>query len=842
MINIKEQIGGAEWLNTKCIILIFVTLGLVLFYGKDTIKGLIGFFKNSGSIFKAMEESFKMASSFALEGSSMKCEKTNVKDNCPKLDRGGNVIKKKKGKGKKKKWDSNNCPVETFAMNNLPDRCTDDKYRFLGKDNNCYKNILDADKLKGEYCSINGGGSGIPTCNKYSCPGSPNDSDLQDRLGMDNIELKMECEKRIISAQKDLQNENGIVNQIKVGKSKQQYKELPSHLNKCSITPINYSSFDENNAGLFSFLDSNKNGPPHVMRTDENTGWNHDLTLLCSEKVFNDKTFYDNLNGGGWVLVRRTYGKWHSAKDNLYKNQNKENSVYGDFKNSDTLKGSYSRLPPIEEYTQFLISNDEFGSDGNPTKWMIINKDDLHKNVGIRLKVQSSSLNNSQHEVKYDNGTTKGKPFISLSDSNKNDKENMLYMEGEIGGKTAGRNYDNILQKGVNVFVRKYTNWTQNGSAKANQYNTGWGGHANRAIDNKTYGNWRSGSVTHTHRHPYAWWQVDLGRDYPISKIEIFNRWENNSWKDGKRLRFFNVSIDGDIVKQFGDVHSKVYTVNVSPPKKGRVVKIQFKGHNNYLSLAEVKVWGVSNTEGFTPKIEKFIDGSNIDRVNKKSNNLNGNNDLKEGFVNDVLGDRNPEVFNIDKQYFKYNQAEKACNYFNGTLATEKELKEAYRKGAHWCNPGWVKGGKVMYPIQSKYYNSYPKTLRDQNMCGTGPGVHEKDNTPNLEYGVNCIGTKPKPDPSRVIMGVDDYKEDKIKQKMDMSNVHVNPYSPKKWSKTSTMSTGYKDIPPVQLDQVSLLEKERETEEFTNKRYVENFVMKDKELSEELYNAIQNNF
>lgn len=780
MINIKEQIGGAEWLDTKCVILIFVTLGLVLFYGRDAIKGLIGFFANSGNIFKSIFDSFKMASAFALEGTQMKCEKTNIKDNCPKLDKMGNKINKKKKKIKK--WDKNNCPVEAFS---LPDRCTDDKYRFIGSDGNCYKNIMDADKLTGEYCSINGGGGNIPTCNKYSCPGNPGDSDLQDSLGLNKNELKMKCQLKLIDAQKDLGDEDGIINQIKVGKSKTPYKELPAHLNNCSTIGLNYRSFNENTGGKFNFIPSGKNGPPHIMRTDENTGWNHNLTLLCSEKVFNDKTFYDELDGGGWILVRRSYGQWHKATDNLYKNPSGKASVYGDFKNSDSLSGNYSRMPPIDDYNQFLIANDDIAMNGNPTKWMIINKDDLHKNNGRRLTIQSSSINRNKYDVIFDNGNNKDKPHISLTNIGKDDRSNVLYIENEHGGKGASKNYDNISKGGCNVFVRKYTNWTQNGTAKATQNSTGWRGYAKKAIDNNTDQRWRGNSMSHTYANRYAWWQVDLGRDYPINKIEIFGGWEPNvSWNNGNRLRFFNVSIDGDIVKQVGDKRSRVHTVNISPAKKGRVIKIQFNNFNSYLMLSEVKVWGVDmNREDFTPKIERFRDSMNVDNE-------------KEEFVAEIMGDRKPEVFNIDKQYFKYDQAEKACNFFGGTLATEDELKKAYRKGAHWCNPGWVKGGKVMYPIQREYYNKFPKTVRDQNMCGPGPGVHEKANIPNLEYGVNCIGIKPAPDPSRIIMGVDEYKEEDVQKKMDMSGVHVNPYSPKRWSKTSMMPTGYSDIPP----------------------------------------------
>ena len=105
MINIiKEQIGGVEeggltpkWLDAKCIILIIVTLGLVLFYGRESIKNIFGIIGNLGNIFKTIGESFKLSANMALDNKQVNCTKTNIKDNCQKPDKEANKAKKKRG-------------------------------------------------------------------------------------------------------------------------------------------------------------------------------------------------------------------------------------------------------------------------------------------------------------------------------------------------------------------------------------------------------------------------------------------------------------------------------------------------------------------------------------------------------------------------------------------------------------------------------------------------------------------------------------------------------------------------------------------------------------------------
>ena len=60
---------------------------------------------------------------------------------------------------------------------------------------------------------------------------------------------------------------------------------------------------------------------------------------------------------------------------------------------------------------------------------------------------------------------------------------------------------------------------------RATQSSTGWGGDAGRAIDGNTNQNYSANSTSHTaDGDNMPWWEVDLGRVYAISGVEIFNR------------------------------------------------------------------------------------------------------------------------------------------------------------------------------------------------------------------------------------------------------------------------------------------------------------------------------
>lgn len=76
---------------------------------------------------------------------------------------------------------------------------------------------------------------------------------------------------------------------------------------------------------------------------------------------------------------------------------------------------------------------------------------------------------------------------------------------------------------------------------KATQSSTASGGSPGRAIDGNTSGTYNDGSATHTQEGTDdPWWEVDLGREFPIEQIVVWNRTDGAL---GSRLANFTVRV-----------------------------------------------------------------------------------------------------------------------------------------------------------------------------------------------------------------------------------------------------------------------------------------------------------
>ncbi len=117
--------------------------------------------------------------------------------------------------------------------------------------------------------------------------------------------------------------------------------------------------------------------------------------------------------------------------------------------------------------------------------------------------------------------------------------------------------------------------------------------------------------------------------------------------------------------------------------------------------------------------------------------------DLEEG-TGRVGGSGPAEVFNISRNIYTFNDAAAVCAAAGAELATYDQVKDAYEKGADWCNYGWVKGQMAVYPTQKETWKKLQKGSAEfRNACGM-PGINGGyfDN-PELRFGVNCYGPKP---------------------------------------------------------------------------------------------------
>lgn len=102
------------------------------------------------------------------------------------------------------------------------------------------------------------------------------------------------------------------------------------------------------------------------------------------------------------------------------------------------------------------------------------------------------------------------------------------------------------------------------------------------------------------------------------------------------------------------------------------------------------------------------------------------------------------QVFHIPDNKYNYENAKAICNAYGGRLATVKEMQEAYAKGADWCGFGWSDGQMALYPTQYDKWANLQKIKGHEHDCGR-PGINGGYiSNPNVNFGINCYGYKPK--------------------------------------------------------------------------------------------------
>ncbi len=123
------------------------------------------------------------------------------------------------------------------------------------------------------------------------------------------------------------------------------------------------------------------------------------------------------------------------------------------------------------------------------------------------------------------------------------------------------------------------------------------------AVDGNTNGNWPVASTNNTAQ---AWWQVDLGALHDLREIVLHNRTDCC----GDRLSNFEIKVsnDGTTWKQVADVPGTAATRSAYPVNTlGRYVRVQHRG-TNFMSLAEVQVFGLENISERKPATQSSDD------------------------------------------------------------------------------------------------------------------------------------------------------------------------------------------------------------------------------------------
>jgi hypothetical protein len=152
-----------------------------------------------------------------------------------------------------------------------------------------------------------------------------------------------------------------------------------------------------------------------------------------------------------------------------------------------------------------------------------------------------------------------------------------------------------------------------------------------------------------------------------------------------------------------------------------------------------------------------------------------------------------PEVFNVSDNVYNYEDAKLICKAYDAELATYSQIEKSYNAGGEWCNYGWSANQLALFPTQQSTYDGLQKISGHENDCGR-PGINGGyiDN-PNVKFGVNCYGIKPKmtPEEEAALASATPYpqtKKDKdMEKKVDhwkkkIDTLMVSPFNYNQWN------------------------------------------------------------
>ena len=150
------------------------------------------------------------------------------------------------------------------------------------------------------------------------------------------------------------------------------------------------------------------------------------------------------------------------------------------------------------------------------------------------------------------------------------------------------------------------------------------------------------------------------------------------------------------------------------------------------------------------------------------------------------------QVFNIPGNHYNYTDAKAICNAYDADLATYQQVESSYRNGGEWCNYGWSDGQMALFPTQQKTFDNLQKIKGHEHDCGR-PGVNGGYiANPQVKFGVNCYGRKPKirPDEEELMRISSPYpktmQEIEFQKKVDhwknkIKEIEVSPFNYDMW-------------------------------------------------------------
>lgn len=152
------------------------------------------------------------------------------------------------------------------------------------------------------------------------------------------------------------------------------------------------------------------------------------------------------------------------------------------------------------------------------------------------------------------------------------------------------------------------------------------------------------------------------------------------------------------------------------------------------------------------------------------------------------------QVFNIPGNYYGYEDAKTLCAAYGSRLATYNEIEDSYNKGGEWCNYGWSEGQMGLFPTQKSTFENLQTIPGHEHDCGR-PGINGGYMAnPEIKYGVNCYGFKPKitEEEEQMMQTNSPYpkteKDILMEKRVDywkgkISDILISPFNYKNWSK-----------------------------------------------------------
>jgi hypothetical protein len=102
------------------------------------------------------------------------------------------------------------------------------------------------------------------------------------------------------------------------------------------------------------------------------------------------------------------------------------------------------------------------------------------------------------------------------------------------------------------------------------------------------------------------------------------------------------------------------------------------------------------------------------------------------------------QVFHVPGNEYTYEDARAICQAYGGGLASYDQIEAAYAGGADWCSYGWSDAQLALYPTQKERWATLQGIPGHKHDCGR-PGINGGYiANPNVRFGVNCYGYKPK--------------------------------------------------------------------------------------------------